>query len=192
MELGQDSIFNVEVLLGRLLGRRLGKIANQKLTTGTGTNEPNGIVTAASLGKVAAAVAAFTADELIDLQDALDEAYEGNSSWMMKKSGRNPLRKLKDGEGNYLWQMANVQTGTPQTLLGETLHLNEAMPDLAADARPIIYGDFKEYYVRRVGSPVMGIMKELFWPQTGIAGLIRFDGEIGDARAIKALQMAPS
>jgi HK97 family phage major capsid protein len=67
MELGQDSIFNVEALLGELLGERLGRKANSILTTGTGSSQPNGIVTAASSGVTAAAVAAITCDELLDL-----------------------------------------------------------------------------------------------------------------------------
>ncbi|MEW7009496.1 phage major capsid protein [Lentilitoribacter sp. EG35] len=191
MELNSDSIFNIESLLSRLLGKRLGKIANQKLTTGSGTNEPNGIVTAASLGITAAGTASITSDELINMQDALDEAYEnGGTGWMMNKQTRSAIRKLKDGDGNYLWQMGNIKEGTPQSLLERPIRLNEAMAVIATGTRPIIYGDFKEYYVRKVGDPILGVMREKFWPNLGIAGLIRIDGEIGDDRAIKALLMS--
>ncbi len=75
MELAQDSIFSVEALLGQLLGERLGRIANKQLTIGTGTDSPNGLVTASSLGKETAASAAITSDELIDLLHSVDPAY---------------------------------------------------------------------------------------------------------------------
>lgn len=189
-ELGQDSIFNVESLLGSLLGKRLGKIANSKLTIGTGTNEPNGVAVAASAGITAASATAIASDEIISLQHSVDPAYRGGAKFMAHDSTIEAIRKLKDGQGNYLWQMGNIQTGTPQSLLGQELVVNQAMPIIATGNRSMLYGDFKEYYVRKVGSPVLGVMRERFWPQLGIAGLIRFDGEIGDVRAIKALTQA--
>jgi len=77
-ELAQDSIFNMEPILGSLLGERLGRIANSKLTTGSGSSDVQGIVTGSSLGKTAAAVAAITADEIIDLLHSVDPAYRSS------------------------------------------------------------------------------------------------------------------
>ena len=54
----------------------------------------------------------------------------------------------------------------------------------------MVFGDFSKYFVRKVGSPVIGVLRERFWPQVGIAGLIRFDGELGDTAAIKHLKTA--
>ena len=75
IELSQDSIFNWEALLGDLLGERLGRRANTELTTGDGSGDPNGIVTASSLGVTAASATAFTFDELFDLEHSVDPAY---------------------------------------------------------------------------------------------------------------------
>ena len=191
-ELDADSIFGMEALLGDLLGERLGRIANLQLTTGSGTGAPNGIVTASSLGKTAAAVAAITFDEIIDLEHSVDPAYRSSprAAFMMNDSVLQAVRKLKDGQGNYLWQNGNVQAGVPGTINGRPYYINQAMASQATGARVMLFGDFSKYFVRKVGAPVIGVMRERFWPDLGIAGLIRFDGELSDAAAVKHLKNA--
>lgn len=192
MELAQDSIFNMETLLGSLLGERLGRIANNKLTVGTGSSQPNGVVTASSLGKTAAAQAALAGDEIIDLLHSVNQAYRRSpkARFMFSDTTLAAIRKLKDGDGNYLWQLGNVQVGAPDTLLGYRYSINDDMAAIAAGAKPIVFGDLSKYFVRKVGSPVIGVMRERFWPNLGIAGLIRFDGELGDTAAVRHLIMA--
>lgn len=192
MELSQDSIFNMEQLLGELLGERLGRRANLELTTGDGTGDPNGIVTASTLGKTAASATAITTDELLDLQHSVDPAYRQSpkSRFMFNDSTLAAIRKLKQGDGQYIWQMGDIRMGAPGTLLGSPYSVNQAMASIATTTKPVIYGDFGKYYVRKVGSPVIGVMRERFWPDLGIAGLIRLDGELGDTAAVKHLVQA--
>lgn len=186
MELSQDSIFSMEQLLGELLGERLGRRANTELTTGDGTGDPNGIVTASSLGVTAAAAAAVTADELIDLMHSVDPAYRMSPKcrWMFSDSTLKVIRKLKDGEGRYL---LDVMSGD---LLGKPYSINQAMAAVATGNKSVIFGDFGKYFVRKVGSPMIGVLRERFWPDLGIAGLIRLDGELGDTAAVKHLIQA--
>ncbi|HYE49582.1 MAG TPA: phage major capsid protein [Azospirillaceae bacterium] len=194
MELAQDSIFNIEALLGALLGERLGRIANLQLTTGTGSSAPNGIVTASSLGATAAATAAITWDEIIDLEHSVDPAYRRSpkARFMFNDTTLKAVRKLKDGDGNYLWQNGDVQKGVPASFNGRPYSINQAMDSLAAGKKVMLFGDFSKYYVRKVGNPVIGVLRERFWPDLGIAGLIRFDGELGDTAAVKHLITAAS
>jgi HK97 family phage major capsid protein len=191
-ELAQDSIFNMEQLLGELLGERLGRRANTELTTGDGTGDPNGIVTASSLGKTAAAVAAITADELIDLIHSVDPAYRMGPKvrFMFNDGTLAKLRKLKDGNGAYIWNPGDLSNGVSGTLLGYRYSINQAMPASTTGLKSVIFGDFGKYYVRKVGAPVIGVMRERFWPDLGIAGLIRLDGELGDTAAVKHLIQA--
>ncbi|RWP19253.1 MAG: phage major capsid protein [Mesorhizobium sp.] len=191
-ELAQDSIFNMESLLGGLLGKRLGRIANNELTVGDGAGDPNGIVTASSLGKTAAAVAAVTYDEIIDLVHSVDPAYRQSPKvrFMFNDLTLGALRKLKDGEGRYIWTMGDVTNGVPGNILGYRYSINQAMANLATGNKTMIFGDFGTYFVRKVGSPVIGVLRERFWPDLGIAGLIRFDGELGDTAAVKHLIQA--
>lgn len=193
-ELDMDSIFSMESLLAGLLGERLGRIANLQLTTGTGSSAPNGIVTASTAGKTAAATAAITWDEILDLEHSVDPAYRMSPKcrYMFNDTTLNAVRKLKDGQGNYLWQMGDVQKGIPGSFNGRPYSINQAMDSLAAAKKVMLFGDFSKYFVRKVGSPVIGVLRERFWPDLGIAGLIRFDGELGDTAAVKHLITAAS
>lgn len=192
-ELADDSIMAMEQVLGDLLGERLGRIANLQLTTGGGSTAPNGIVTASTLGDTSASATAITADEIIDLLHSVDPAYRisPKAAFMFNDTTLASIRKLKDGDGNYLWQMGNVQQGTPGTLLGYRYHINQAMasiPSSASASRVMLFGDFGKYYVRKVGAPLIGAIQDKdFWPGFGIAGYIRFDGELADTAAVKHL-----
>ena len=107
---------------------------------------------------------------------------------MFNDSTLAAIRKLKDGDGNYLWQMGNVQQGQPGSLLGYSYRVNQAMGSLAAGNKVMLFGDFGKYYVRKVGAPLIGALQDKdFWPGFGVAGYIRFDGELADTAAIKHL-----
>lgn len=191
-QLGADSILNMEQLLADLLAERLARIANAKLTTGTGAGEPHDILTAAPLGHAAASAAAITFDELMDLEHSIDPAYRQSPrcAFMFNDKTLKALRKLKNADGDYIWSKGDVTRGVAPTLLDRPYRINQVMPDIAASAKPVLFGDFSKYYVRKVGGPVLGVMRERFWPNLGIAGLIRFDGELADPRAVKHLANA--
>lgn len=188
-ELNADSIFNMESLLGELLGSRLGRIANSKLTTGSGSSDVEGIVTNSALGKTAAGTAAITADEIIDLIHSVDPAYRAspNSAIMMNDSTLAAVRKLKDGDGNYLWQMGNYQAGVPQSILGYPVVVNQAMDSLATAKKVMLFGDMSKFYVRKVGGPSLYVARERFAPDFGLLGFVRFDGVLVNTAAIKHL-----
>lgn len=188
--LADDSYFAMETILADLLGERLGRLANTQLTTGSGSSAPNGIVNASGLGKTAVGTAAITSDEIIDLLHSVDPAYRTGPKvgFMLNDATLAAVRKLKDGDGNYLWQMGNVQQGIPQTLLGYRLHINQAMASLATGQKVMLFGDLGKYLVRKVGRPLIGAIQDKdFWPGFGIAGYIRFDGELSDTAAVKHL-----
>ncbi|GLR55140.1 phage major capsid protein [Shinella yambaruensis] len=193
-ELAQDSIFNFENLLGDLLGQRLGRRANTELTIGDGSDDPNGIVTASSLGKTAAAAAAITWDEIIDLEHSVDPAYRSSpkARYMFNDATLAACRKLKDGQGNYLWQMGDVQKGVPGSFNGRPYSINQAMDSLGAAKKVMLFGDFSKYFVRKVGGTVLFVARERFAPDIGLLGLIRLDGELGDTAAVKHLITAAS
>ncbi len=191
-ELMQDSAFNLEAFISGLLGERLGRRANSKLTVGTGVSQANGIVTASALGKTTAIGTALTGDELIDLQHSVNAAYRRSPKcrWMFADTILAAVRKLKDGQGNYLWQMGDVRVGAPDLILGKPYSVNDDVPAIATGNRAVLFGDFSRYWVRKVGNPLIGKAQEKFWPNVGLAGLVRYDGELVDSAAIKHLRMA--
>lgn len=191
-ELMQDSAFGIEAFVADALGERLGRRANARLTTGTGSSQPNGIVTASTLGHTAASATAIAADEVIRLQHSVNAAYRRSPKcrWMFADTTLLAMRLLKDGQGNYLWQMGDVRVGAPDTILGKPYSVNDDVPAIATGNRAILFGDFSRYWVRKVGAPLIGTVRERFWPKIGLAGLIRYDGELVDSAAVKHLRLA--
>jgi HK97 family phage major capsid protein len=192
MELLQDSAVDIEQFIGELLGERLARRVNVELTTGDGTGDPNGIVVASAAGKTAASATALAADELIDLLHSVDPAYRMSpkARWMFNDNTLAAIRKLKDGDGAYIWQMGDIRVGAPGSLLGYNYSVNQAMASIATTAKPVIFGDFGKYYVRKVGSPVIGVRREYYWPNIGLAGIVRLDGDLIQTSAVKHLVMA--
>ncbi|MEM6681806.1 MAG: phage major capsid protein [Pseudomonadota bacterium] len=191
-ELNSDSDFAMEPVIAQLLAKRIGRTVNEALTIGTGSNQPHGIVTASTAGLTAASATAITADELISLEHSVDPAYRGapNVAFMMHDSTLEAIRKLKDGDGNFLFQRGDIRVGTPNTLLGYNFVINQAMPTIATGNRVALFGDMESYFVRRVGAPLIGSIQDKdFWPGVGIAGYVRVDGELSDVQAIKHLVM---
>ncbi len=194
IELLQDSAFDIESLMNDLFGERLGRLANTALTTGTGSSQPNGIATAATSGVTAASATLLASDELIDLLHSVDPAYRASPQcrWQFNDSTMAAIRKLKDGDGNYLWQMGDVRTGEPDRILAHPYSVNQAMPSIATGTTPILFGDHSRYVVRKVmGFQVMTLREryaENF--QVGMVGFKRFDGELLNTAAVKKMTMA--
>lgn len=190
----QDSALAMESVLTSLLSERLGRTANAQLTTGSGSSAPHGIVTASTAGKTAASATAITYDEIMDLEHSVDPAYRTSPrcGFMMNDSTLLAIRKLKDGDGNYLWQMGNVQSGIPNMINGRPYFINQAMASIATGQRTILFGDMNKYWVRKIsGMPIVGAIQDKdFWPGIGVAGYIRFDGELTDTAAVKHLIQA--
>lgn len=192
LELLQDSMLNMEGFVGELLGERLARKANAILTTGTGSSQPGGVAALASTGKTAASATAVTADELIDLQHSVNAAYRRSPKcrWMFADSSLKAIRKLKDGNGQYIFQSANIALGTPAQLLDFPYSINDDMPAMTTGLDAFAFGDFSRFWVRLVGAPIVGVARERFFPDIGLLGLIRLDGELVDTGAIKVLTMA--
>ena len=108
---------------------------------------------------------------------------------MMNDSTLGVIRKIKDTNGNYIWQMGNIQAGIPESLLGYNVVINQAMPDIGAGKKPILFGDMSKFYVRKVGAPSIYVARERFAPDFGILGYIRFDGVLANPKAVKHMVM---
>lgn len=182
-ELLQDSAFDIAAFLGTALGERLARIQNRHATVGTGAAQPNGVVTASTLGFTTAAAALIAADELIDLFHSLDPAYRANARWMMHDGIAKVVRKLKDGESQYLWQ-PGLQAGMPDLLLGKPVSINQNMQATVVTAtKTILFGDFMKYKIREVSAVRMRRLVERYadFDQDGFVSFMRFDSDLLDA-----------
>lgn len=154
-ELLQDSAADVEAFVARRLGDRLGRVLNTYFTTGTGTAQPKGVVTASSAGKTGTTGQTLTVivDDLIDLVHSVDPAYRaGNCRFMMNDASLKVVRKLKDSQGRpiFLPGYDGLGAAMGDTLLGYGITTNQDMAVMAANAKSILFGDFSRYTIRDV------------------------------------------
>ena len=192
LELLQDSAFDLEAFIIRKHGERIGRILNQHFTTGTGSSQPNGIVTGATSGVTAAGVAAITADELIDLVHSVDPAYRARGQFMLSDTALKSLRKLKDSNGLYLWQ-PNVQAGVAASLFGYPYIVNQDMAVPATGVKSVLFGDYEAGYVVRIVQGIQVVRFEeryMDYFQRAFTTFARADGEVHDSYAYRALTQA--
>jgi len=149
-ELLEDTGVDLQGYLARAAGWAIGNALGQKLIIGTGTSEPAGIVGSSTLGKTAGSLTP-TFDDVIDLFYSVIGPYRNrpSASWVMEDTTAGYLRKLKDGNQNYIWQ-ASVIAGTPDTIEGKPVRTDPYMPVMGANAKPLLFGDLASYVVRLV------------------------------------------
>jgi HK97 family phage major capsid protein len=189
-ELLEDAGVDMLSFLGDQVGNALGYAVGSALTVGSGTDAPNGIVTASAVGGTAGTATAFTADNLIDLLYSLDGAARNlpGVGWMMNGKSVGAVRKLKDTAGNYVFQPA-LSMESPDMLLGKPIYENPSMVDVATGTKSVIVGHLPSYYVRTVG----GLRLDRSDDYAFNAGLVTFratfrvDGDLPQTSHIKHL-----
>lgn len=195
-ELLQDSAIDIEALITRNMGVRFGRAANTSLTTGSGSSQPNGVVTASTLGKTAASATAITFAEILDLVNSVDPAYRGNARFMFHDNTLTALKKLSIGSGDArpLWQ-PSFAVGEPATIDGYQYTINQDMDSsINAASKLILFGDFSYYLVRQVRNLSILRNDALYMAngQIGLFGFARWDGELMNTSAVKHLITAAS
>jgi HK97 family phage major capsid protein len=205
VELLQDSNVDIEAFVRARLATRLGRITNKHFTIGTGSSQPNGVVTAATVGVTAAnsssQVTAVTYDSLVDLQHSVDPAYRegGNCRFMFNDATLKGIRKIKDGSNRPIFvpgYEAGNPGGAPDRLLGDPITINQSVATMAASARSILYGDFSHYKIR----DVMGVELQRYTDsayakkgQVGFLAWLRSGGNLVDVGgAVKVFVNAAS
>lgn len=142
-----DSGGQAEAEVRLALAEDFGQKEGLAFVSGDGVLEPEGVLANAAIpASLNGHATVLSADALIDLVYALPAVYRNAGAWGMNGVTLAHVRKLKDGEGNYLWQPA-FQAGQPETLLGRPVVELVDMPDLVANATPIIYGDWSGYRI---------------------------------------------
>ncbi len=195
-ELLNDSVFDLESYISSEFARRIGHKEEEAFFTGDGSGKPTGIFAAtggADVGITSAAATALTADELIDLFYSLRSPYRKNAVWVMNDSTVKAVRKLKDGNGQYLWQPA-LTAGTPDTILNRPIYTSSYVPAIAAGAKTIAFGDFGYYWIADRQGRSFKRLNELFATtgQVGFMATQRVDGKLILSEAIKVLQQKAS
>lgn len=192
-ELLNDSVFDVPSYIAREFARRIGAAEEEAFFTGDGSGKPLGILAAtggAGTGVTAASATALSFDEVMDLYYSLRAPYRRSSVFIMNDSTVKLLRKLKNGNGDYIWQ-PSVTAGTPDTILNRPVYTSSYMPAAEAGAKSILFGDLGYYWVADREGRSFKRLNELY-ATTGQVGFLasqRVDGKLILPEAVKVLAM---
>ncbi len=190
-ELLNDSAFNLEAYISREFGRRIGS-KEEAFFVGDGTGKPTGIfnATGGAADGVTTAAANITFDDVMDLFYSVKSPYRKKAVWVLNDTTVKALRKLKDNNGNYIWQ-PSVQAGQPDMILNRPYHTSAYVPEVAAGAKVMAFGDFSYYWIADRQGRSFKRLNELF-AATGQVGFLasqRVDGKLILAEAVKTMTM---
>ncbi|MGH9522726.1 MAG: phage major capsid protein [Terriglobales bacterium] len=197
IELLQDSAFDIDSYLAKKFATRLGRVWNNKFTVGSGTSEPKGIVTAASVGVSSATNPAIVGDDnsaspdpttqfgfidLVNLEHSVDVSYRNGAKWMMNDTSVRYAKTLKDKYGRPLW-MPGMVANQPDSINGYPFVINNDMAGIATGNIVVLFGQLEKYMVRRVKQLSIVRLSERFidYGQVAFLGFARADGNLLDA-----------
>lgn len=192
-ELLYDNAFNLENYILTQFGKALSNAEEDAFINGTGVGQPLGILAetgGAQVGVTSASSTKVTADEIINLVYSLKRPYRKNAVFLANDVCVAELRKLKDNNGQYLWQ-PSLQAGEPDRVLGYKIYTSPYFPVPIAGGTAVAFGDFSYYNIGDRGTRSFAELKELF-AGNGMIGFVakeRVDGKLVLPEAIKLLQM---
>jgi HK97 family phage major capsid protein len=196
LELMQDSAFDIGQFISESFAESFGRGLNEHFTTGTGSGQPNGLVTASVVGHTAASATAFTRTEMVTHLHTVDPAYRRSRTcgWMMNDAVLAAIKKLAVGtsDASPLWQ-PSMRDGAPDLIEGFPFWINQDMDSALTTGKKImLFGDYSKYIVRRVLGMAMRRLEERFIDsgQIGFIAFARYDGELINTAAVKHFKLA--
>ncbi|MCI6286103.1 phage major capsid protein [Acidaminococcus fermentans] len=188
-ELMNDSVFDLESYITQEFARRIGTKEEEAFLVGDGNHKPLGVFQGAEVGMTAAKTA-ITFDDMMDLYHSLRTPYRRNASWILNDSTVKAIRKLKDNNGNYIWQ-PSVQVGQPDRILSLPYRTSSFVPELAAGNKVIALGDYSYYWIADRQGRKFKRLSELYAAngQIGFLASERVDGRLILPETVKVLKI---
>lgn len=191
-ELLNDSVFDIQSYIVQEFARRIATKEEEAFFVGDGVGKPTGIFHTTGGGEngVTTTTATITFDDVMDLFYSLKAPYRKNAKWILNDSTVKVLRKLKDGNGNYIWQ-PSVSANTPDMILNRPYYTSTFAPEVGVGTKPMAFGDFKYYWIADREGRSFKRLNELYAAtgQVGFLGSQRVDGKLILPEAVKVLQM---
>ena len=196
MQLLQDNAFDLNAFLAEAMGERIARATNAAFTTGTGSSQPQGIITGASLGNTAAGATAITADDILDLIHSIDPSYRNKPTFglMANDSVIAAIRALGLGSANdFPIFIPSMEAGQPDKLFGFNLYYNNDMESaITTGKKTLLAADFSKFVVRSAGGVQMVRLNERYMDEleVGFVSYARKDSKVLDTRAVKYMKQA--
>lgn len=193
-ELLQDNSVNMEGYLAQRIASRIGRKEALLIVQGTGAGTPKqnkGLATSTTLAQAAAASAAISAQDFLNLKHKVDPAYRMGAQFVFNDATLLLLKSLKDAQGRPLW-MPSIAGVAPSTIDGDQYTIDQAVGDVAAGQVSAFYGDFSRFVLRRVRYMQLKRLVERYaeFDQTAFLAFHRFDTVLEDTSAIAKLTHA--
>lgn len=187
-ELINDSVFDLESYMTAEFARRIGTEEEKSFLIGDGSKKPTGIFTQADVTGPTTATKDITFDDMIELYHSLPAPYRKNAVWILHDSTVKAIRKLKDGNGNYIWQ-PSTQAGQPDLILNRPYYTSTFAPLPEAGNKAIAFGDFSYYWIADRQGRTFKRLNELYAAngQIGFLASQRVDGKLVLPEAVKVL-----
>lgn len=184
-----DAAFDLQGILADAFVTRIGRLTNDAYTTGTGSGQPTGLLNVSGIGSVTnvgdpqtgnTSANSIGIDDLTNVQFAVDPLYQNapTARYHFNSSTLGTLMKLKDSLGRPLFEVS-LTAGVQDTILGRKFTINQSMPSLASGHKPVVFGDFSKYVIRKIGEATVFRYNELYMPnhQIGFQAYLRTDGQ---------------
>ena len=179
----RDSAFDAEKHITKRMAKSFARTEDKAFVTGTGVGEPTGLLHDTDGAEVADTVDSITYDDCIGLFFSIKPEYRKNAVWMMNDSTALALRRLKDDNGNYLWNQAK------DSILGKSVVICNEMPDADEGSKPILFGDLSYYWIIDRKPVSIKPLWELFANKGQVGYIIqeRLDAKLIRPEAVKVL-----
>ncbi len=205
VQLEQDSAFDIASVLLNAFSKRISRATEPTYLTGTGSGQPNGLLTALAAAGVTPVLAvgaransnnsgdtdlsSVGSSDFASLIDALDPDYRPNAAFMGNSTLFGKVRRTLDQYGRPIWN-TSLQQGDPDKIYGYPYYYNQQMSGIGAGNKSLIFGDFNEYVIRDVIGLTLVRFNELFMQsyQRGFQAFIRTDGQLLQPAAFAVLQ----
>lgn len=191
-ELLNDNVFDLQSYIVQEFARRIATKEEEAFFIGNGVGKPTGIFneTGGAENGVTSTAATISFDDVMDLFYSLKAPYRKNAKWILNDSTVKAIRKLKDGNGNYIWQ-PSVSANTPDMILNRPYFTSTFVPEIASGTKPMAFGDYKYYWIADREGRSFKRLNELY-AATGQVGFLasqRVDGKLILPEAVKTLTM---
>ncbi|MGJ0683207.1 phage major capsid protein [Flavonifractor plautii] len=188
MSLVNNSKFDIVSYVIRKMAEAVAEWIENELINGTASKIEGLSKVTASV--TAAAATAITSDELIDLQESIPDALQANCIWVMSRATRKAIRKLKDGDGNYLLNK-DATSKWGYSLFGHDVYVSQSMPDMAAGKRAVLYLDPTGLAVKISEEPSVQVLREKFADEhaVGVICWMEVDSKVENKQKVAVLAM---
>ena len=180
-----DNAFDIKKHLPKRFAKVFGRAEENLFINGTGEGQPVGILNDTLGAETGVTTTDVTFDDVINLYMSVKAKHRKHGVWLMNDETALALRKLKDKDGNYLWQEND-------TILGKPVYISEFMPSIATGKKVIAFGDFSYYWILNRRPLAVRALKEKFelYDQTGYLAMEYIDGKLVNREAIKVMQIS--